>query len=442
MKKRWLAALLALALLLPGADVWAAGKGKIPDVLRFTQKTETEKIKSSVTVKRTYPHTANKQVDREMRELIDQMAADGQEKLPKKDAYLDVGATIFRTGDRYMSFLTVSRIVTAKKQIWADCASRVYDMETGKQAQLSDLFPEDSPAWALLENEARRQIEDYFSGEAPDEEKLNALCTKEAIRQAGFTLSPGKLSLHYRAGQVYEGKFTLMHVDVYYPVLREYMTDLARAMTDVSGYKLIALTYDDGPARGLSMSVMNHLRLKGAVATFFLVGSQMKDNDDVICRQHDAGHTVASHNYRHTYEDVTRKNAAKWREQFDRRLNALVGRRAEIMRAPGGNARAFIDADVGLPLIQWSNAADDAPYGNRTGSQISQTVNNQTVDGAVLLMHDMNKHSPEYTESLLNTLESRNFLCVTVQEMFSIYGVELEPNKAYTGCDKLAKQAK
>ena len=442
MNRRWMAALLALALMLPCEGAWASKKERIPDVLRFTQKTETETVSPGVTVRRTYPHTANGRVNREMRELIDQMAAEGRTRLPKRDAYLDVGATVFRTGDRYMSFLAVSRIVTAKRQIWADCACRVYDMDAGRRSGLADLFPENSPAWTVLEEEARGQVKDYFSGEAPDEDKLNALCAREAIRQAEFTLSPGKLSLHYRADQVYGEKSTLMHVDVYYPALREYMTDLALAMTDVSGYKLIALTYDDGPARGLSMNVMNHLRNRGGVATFFLVGSQMGNNDDVICREHDAGHTVASHNFVHIYNGVTRETAAEWREQFDRRLNALIGRRAEIMRAPGGLAKRFMDAEVGLPLIQWNRSADDAPYGGRTGSQIRQTVSCQTTDGAVLLMHDLNRYSAEYTESLLSMLEERGFLCVTVQELFSINGVELEPNKAYYGCDAQEKQAK
>lgn len=442
MMKKCLATLLIL-LLLPWPAVLAEREA-IPDALRFTQKNETEKVSSSHTVKRTYPTTANEQVNREMRALIDGLAEQTKPYLPegKGKAYLDVGATVFRTGDRYMSFLTVARVVKDQKQLYADCAARVYDMTTGEQAELTWLFPEDSPAWALLESEIRRQITDYFMEEAPDKAALDALCDPEAVKNAPFTLSPGKLSLHYQAARVYPGKETLMHVDVYYPDLREYMTEQGLAMTDVSRYRLIALTYDDGPGRNITMALLNQLRQHGAVATFFVVGTQFRANNDVIRREHDEGHTVASHNMIHTYTDITEKNVAKWRKQFDERLDALIGRRAEIMRAPGGSEMKYIEANVGLPLIHWSRSANDAPSGGRTEGEIFATIRAGLKDSVVLLMHDPNPYSAVYSAKLLDTLEKKNYLCVTVQELFSIYGIALEPNHYYSGCEREAAQGK
>ena len=45
----------------------------------------------------------------------------------------------------------------------------------------------------------------------------------------------------------------------------------------------------------------------------------------------------------------------------------------------------------------------------------------------------------EYSEMILQNLESRNFLCVTVDELFDHYGVPLLPNREYTGCEEAAK---
>ena len=39
----------------------------------------------------------------------------------------------------------------------------------------------------------------------------------------------------------------------------------------------------------------------------------------------------------------------------------------------------------------------------------------------------------------LEFLESKNFLCVTVDELFDHYGVILEPNQVYYGCEEEAK---
>ena len=230
-----------------------------------------------------------------------------------------------------------------------------------------------------------------------------------------------------------------MHVNVYYPAIREHMTDRGRNMTDNSNYKLLALTFDDGPARGRSMNVMNHLRLQGADATFFLIGASMKDNDDVICREHDAGYTVASHNYYHVYEDLTAENVKKWRKDFDRRLNSIIGQKATIMRAPGGRAAMFARAGCGLPLIQWSTATHDAPNGDATAGEIANRARGGAKDGAVILMHDANAVTGGCLDSVLNSLERWGFLCVTVEELFSVYGVPLKANGVYVSCIEQAK---
>lgn len=436
MKKRTAALLLALLLLPMGAGA----KSAIPKALRFTQKATARKINETVTLRRTYPETAQPAVNEEMRRVINDLAEKNKGRLPKKNGYLDVGASIFRTGPQYMSFLTVARTVEGKKQLYADCDARVYDMKTGARVTLDDLFDADSPAWALLADEVRQQVTAYFSGTDPDPDKLSALCEKDALKSAGFTLSPARLSLHYRADAVYPGKKTLMHVHVYYSRIREYMTEHAREMTDAGRYKLIALTYDDGPARGLSMAVMNELRLAGASATFFLVGTSIRDNNDVVRREHDAGHTVASHNYYHVYQNITRANVKKWRTAQDKRMNALIGLKATLLRAPGGNARAFAAAKCGLPLIQWSAPAEDAPGGGNSAEFIAERLRLQMRDGAVVLMHDLNPHVQSYTKEFLEALEKKNFLCVTVEELFSAYGAELKPNKIYKSCEKRAEK--
>lgn len=52
-------------------------------------------------------------------------------------------------------------------------------------------------------------------------------------------------------------------------------------------------------------------------------------------------------------------------------------------------------------------------------------------DGAVILLHDINPGSPVYTERIVRGLAERGILCVTVEELFSDAGVELQANKAY-----------
>lgn len=438
-----LAALFLALLLLLSAFPARAERIAIPDVLRFTQKTmPAEDVRDRQYIQRTYPQTANEAVNKALRGLINGMVEKGRPCLPtgKMDtmpSYLDVGATISRTGSRWMSFLTIARIAYEREQTYVDFDARVYDMETGEKITLSDLFAPESEAWDLMESAVREQLSDYFMTIDASEAALSALCSREALENAAFTLTPAKLELHYRADALYPGKTTLMHVRLYYSALRPLMTDLGREITDNSRYKMIALTYDDGGARGYTNNVVSRLRLRGANATFFIVGTRMSSNHDVMCRQHDAGYALESHNYEHVYKGIDRDSVALWQEKFNTAMDAVIGTRPTYMRAPGGYAGKFIAADVGMPVIGWGINPSDS--GNEDAEQVAARVISGAHDGGIVLMHDLNPLAYQYTEIILEDLEARNFLCVTVDELFDHYGVPLLPNQAYTGCEEAVK---
>ena len=337
-----------------------------------------------------------------------------------------------------MSFLTIALIDHEREQTYVDFDARVYDMVSGSRVALTDLFAPDSPAWDMMAQAVREQLTDYFMTEAPNSAALDALCAREALETAAFTLTPAKLELHYRADSLYPGKNTLMHVKLYYSALRPLMTDLGQKITDNSRYKLIALTYDDGGAKATTKELLLVLRRFGANATFFIVGKQMQGNHYNMCRQHDAGFALASHNYEHVYTGITEQTVKDWKATFDAEMDALVGVRPAYMRAPGGLSAAFIKANVGLPLIDWSLTSHDA--GNTNEKEVGKQVSSNARDGDVVLMHDLNPLSYKYTEIILENLEAKNILCVTVDELFDHYGVPLLPNQNYTGCLEQAAQ--
>ena len=443
--KKWIAVMLLLALTAALPAAHAERWTEIPEALRFTQYAQArEYLKDALYVQRTYPQTANSAVNQAMKALIDGMAETGRDFLPpgpydsSRPTYLDVGAYISRTGERWMSFLTIARIAHNQEQTYVDFDARVYDMASGEQLALADLFDEDSEAWTMLETAVREQLTAYYMNEDPDAEALDALCTREAIENTPFTLSAAKLSLHYRTDALYPGKNSLMHVNLYYSQVRPLMNALGQEITDNSHYKMIALTYDDGGARGSSMNVLNELRLYGAKATFFIVGTQMAKNHDVMNRQQDADFAMASHNYEHEehVSDPTGEKIHYWRERFDREMDSIVGVRPIMMRAPGGNNWAFINAEVGLPLIQWSGNSTDA--GKDDVTRIARMVLSNARDGAIILMHDINKYAHQYAAIILPELTARGFLCVTVDELFDHYGVVMEPNTVYYSAEEQA----
>lgn len=427
--------LLLLLLSLPYA-AWADEElyQEMPPLLRFIQRTEKEAVAEEVYIQRTYPDTASDWVDSQIRDLVDEMADSNRSLLPLKKgeipSYLDVGSVVTRTGTSVLSFLTLAEVSKDKEQLSVDFQTRVFDLETEKQLSLGDFFDSGSDAWALLSAAIREQLSAAFPTLEPDKEALDRLCAIENVKNAAFTLSAARLTLTYRADALYPGKNTLLHVHVYYPEIRPLMTPYGQTQTDNSRFKMIALTYDDGPARGSTRNVLNALRRHGASATFFIVGRNIVRNHDMLSRQQDSGYSIQSHSYTHTYaRDLSTAEMFDEEERLRSELGDFIGMVPTMMRAPGGMDPAYIRRKIGYPMINWSAPSGDS--GNDNVKGITDALKRRAKDGAIVLMHDINPRCHLYSEAFLQNLSERGYLCVTLEELFSDAGVALEPNTVY-----------
>lgn len=435
------ALLLALFFVLP-----AAGESEfyteMPPCLRFSQETVQETIEENMHILRTYPDTANDLVDAQMHALIDAMAQANRALLspPEGDvpSYLDVGAIVSRTGTSVLSFLTLAEVTKDMEHLSVDFCTRVYDIQTGEQLSLSRFFAPDSGAWAILASAVRSQLSAAFPGMEPDRAALDQLCSAESLREAAFTLGAARLTLTYRADMLYPGTNTLLHVHIPYPDIREMMTDYGKAQTDNSRFKMLALTYDDGPARGTTRKLLESLRRHGAQATFFIVGKNISRNHDILSLQQNRSYSIQSHSYTHTYpKDLNPGAAFEEDARLRRELSALVGVEPTMMRAPGGTDAYYTGQQIGYPLINWSAPSGDS--GNDDIKGIIRALKNRAADGAIVLMHDIHAKCSIYTEEFLKNLESRGYLCVTVDELFCDAGVPLMPNVSYFSPYRIAE---
>lgn len=426
---------LLVCLLLFSGTAQGESYRPIPACLRFNMTPgEKKPLSDTAYIRRSYVKTSQKAVDQEINGLMDAFTAD-KSLLPgtcKKMGYQDVTCRVSRSGQSAMSFLILSSTVKDMEQVQAAFESRVYDMQTGDPIRLPALFRESEEVWSLLGREIRRQINACYPHLTADSQTIDALCQADNIKDAAFSLTGAQLELHYSAKEIY-GRPTVMHVRIPYRTLQPYFSAYGKMQTDNSAYKMIALTYDDGPVRNTSHYLMDTLLCHGANATFFVVGTRLNTNKDILCREQDTGFQVASHNYEHVYKETNLDKIRRWKTRFDTELSQITGTLPTAMRAPGGNYKNYARAPVNLPLIQWSVVSDDASANHSEAQyrRIVGTVCNRAVPGAIVLMHDMNYQCPQYSEEILTHLEQNNFLCVTVDELFLHYGIELQPNQVY-----------
>ena len=70
------------------------------------------------------------------------------------------------------------------------------------------------------------------------------------------------------------------------------------------GQKRVYLTFDDGPSRDVTPLVLDILKEENVYATFFVLGSKVEQNPDILKRIYDEGHYIGNHGYSHVYSTI------------------------------------------------------------------------------------------------------------------------------------------
>lgn len=432
---------LLLCLLLPVLALAEGEKLPLQDVHRVKLTKETTSQKNGAKIYQWRIDTVLDSVDEELNTIAQTWREEmiPTLKKPPSNGYSWLYVTIrySRTGLTWMSFMVQARNVYNKIAVEERFTTRTYDMSTGERVMLTDIFPEDSEAWELLQNAVREQINAYYPDLTADSAALEAACSREAIEQMDFTLHGMSLVLHLHAADFYPGKEQLIEVTLYYPEIRPMMTEKAQIETDnLTYYNTVALTYDDGPGGVVTRDMLNMLLENGVRATFFLVGERMESGVYLVMREHDEGHTVATHNYEHVVaRGLSEEKLLEMAEQVRELHLEMLGIEPTIARAPGGVWEPLANAGVDWPLIHWTVHADDWDGENgRDPMEVFKEITIGVDDGEIILMHDLKENSITASQMIIQNLQEKGYIFLTVEELFAKDGVTLEPNQVYYRC--------
>ena len=67
--------------------------------------------------------------------------------------------------------------------------------------------------------------------------------------------------------------------------------------------KTAFLTFDDGPSK-VTSQILDILKQEKIKATFFVLGTMVKSNPELIKRENEEGHYIANHGYSHIYKKI------------------------------------------------------------------------------------------------------------------------------------------
>ena len=158
----------------------------------------------------------------------------------------------------------------------------------------------------------------------------------------------------------------------------------------------VSLTFDDGPHPEGTPAVLEELARRGAQATFFLVGEQVRRWPEAARAIVAAGHEVALHGDRHVL--LLRRRARAFAADLDRAqatIAEVTGRLPLLYRPPYGVFSSGALDEVrarGLVPLLWSTWGRDWER-RATPASIARRATRRLRTGDVVLLHDSDAYS-------------------------------------------------
>ncbi|MDP2064268.1 MAG: polysaccharide deacetylase family protein [Phaeovulum sp.] len=175
---------------------------------------------------------------------------------------------------------------------------------------------------------------------------------------------------------------------------------------------LVALTFDDGPHPVHTPRLLDILKERGVIATFYLIGRSVRAFPDVARRIAAEGHEIGNHTWSHpelwglgdydVLREIDRTNEVIWR---------TVGLLPVTMRPPYGaitryQSRMLHDTRL-LPTVMWS--VDPSDYRRPGPDVVASRIITKARSGAIVLAHDIHGPTVDAMPATIDGLRERGF---------------------------------
>ena len=207
----------------------------------------------------------------------------------------------------------------------------------------------------------------------------------------------------------------------------------ASCRVSVCDVRQVAVTFDDGPSEH-TPQLLDYLKSRNIQATFFLVGNLIYWYSDTVLRQATEGHEIGYHSYSH--QNQLKLSSQQITDDFrasNTMLKRVTGRGFTLWRSPGGDFDGRVLRCIHLPHIYWS--VDTRDWASRDADAVYKAVINSTVDGSIILMHDLYPSTVEGAMRALDDLLAAGYEFLTVSELLARDGSPALNCSTYS-CDK------
>ena len=184
--------------------------------------------------------------------------------------------------------------------------------------------------------------------------------------------------------------------------------------------KVVYLTMDNGyEYNNNTARILDTAKLKGVPITFFIIGSYLTNNEDLVIRMTEEGHTVANHSY--THPDTVKMLDEKGIDavladirRLEKAYRDLTGQEiSRFFRPPSGiYSERLLDllSREGYTTVFWSFAyrdwlTDDQP----DPAAAKERILGQLHNGSIILLHAVSNTNTDILPELIDEIRARGY---------------------------------
>ena len=195
---------------------------------------------------------------------------------------------------------------------------------------------------------------------------------------------------------------------------------------DVTGEKVLYLTFDAGFENGNTPAILDALKKHSAPAAFFVVGTYVTSNQELIQRMLAEGHMVGNHTYHHPdMSQIASKEAfQKELQDVEKVYKETTGQdMVKFYRPPQGKysvSNLQMAKELGYQTFFWSLAYVDWYENDQpTKEEAFDKLLGRIHPGAIVLLHSTSKTNAGILDELLTKWEEMGYTFRSLDQIAS-----------------------
>jgi peptidoglycan/xylan/chitin deacetylase (PgdA/CDA1 family) len=182
----------------------------------------------------------------------------------------------------------------------------------------------------------------------------------------------------------------------------------------------IALTFDDGPDKNITLKIIEILSLADVPATFFVIGKKAAKHPSIIKEMSYRKYSIQNHSYSHSNGIglFSKQKLGSDIDECSKTITQLAGTPPSYFRPPFGvtNPRyAPVLKKLGLAPVGWSIRSFDTTIRNE--KKLYNRITANLKPGSIVLLHDTKEITLSILPKLINFCKNSNLPIVPLNEL-------------------------